>query len=404
MLYGIQRTLATLVLVLLILGWNTSVWAQGSITYGETVQGILDTTDLQFQDGRRFDQYTFTPEAGKSYMITITSSEFPALGWLLLAQGEELIPLQQAIVFQPGAQVQFSGTLGQAGQYTIVVSSSPAVDPNALGTYSVTLSEHAGGAGQCVGGTLESPVMIATGQTLTCMLTDQDAPFQDQQGNEYFGKYFSYQSDGQPFTITAQSNEFPPFLQVYNATGEPVVTGQHTVTVNQLPPGPVLFAVIATQPNTVGSFTISLTQAGTPTTPGTGTLSGTVNFGMSLIAGPSPNWLDRHVNQLRVVACVPTFDMGTRLQSCEPQTVVQLTNYRAGIANNVLADFSITGLTEGTHYLVTLFVDANGDNQWGMTGIEGPRQTNIISPADFLFVPSRTGINIVYDPIVPPTD
>ena len=142
MLHGIRRIFATLVFVLLMLEINTNAQAQQMpmpITYEQTIQGSLDATDPTFEDGSHYDAYTFQAEAGKSYVITVKSDTFAA--WTDLIFGEGL--LQAAFVVQPGAQVQFSGILAQLGQYTILVSS---VEVAALGAYTLTLSEHAGGA------------------------------------------------------------------------------------------------------------------------------------------------------------------------------------------------------------------------------------------------------------------
>lgn len=144
MLHGIRRILATLVFVLLMLGMNINARAQQmpmTITYEQTIQGSLDATDPTFEDGSHYDEYIFQAEAGKSYVITVKSDTFSA--YVELSFGEGF--LQGAFVGQPGAQVQFSGILAQLGQYTILVSSFEAA---ALGSYTLTLSEQAGGANQ----------------------------------------------------------------------------------------------------------------------------------------------------------------------------------------------------------------------------------------------------------------
>ena len=141
MLHGIWRILATLVFVLLMLGMNTNARAQQmpmTITYEQTIQGSLDATDPTFEDVIRYDEYIFQAEAGKSYVITVKSDTFSASVELIF--GEET--LQGAYVEQPGAQVQFSGTLEHPGQYTIFVSNDATA---ALGSYTLTLSEHLGG-------------------------------------------------------------------------------------------------------------------------------------------------------------------------------------------------------------------------------------------------------------------
>ena len=141
MFHGIRRILATLVFVLLMLGMNTNARAQQmpmTIIYEQTIQGSLDATDPMFEDGSHYDEYIFQANAGKSYVITVKSDTFAA--WVELIFGEEL--LQGAFVAQPGTQVQFSGTLAQLGQYTILASS---LEVTALGSYTLTLSEHAGG-------------------------------------------------------------------------------------------------------------------------------------------------------------------------------------------------------------------------------------------------------------------
>jgi hypothetical protein len=141
MLHGIRRILATLVLVLLMLGMNTNARAQQmpmTIAYKQTIQGSLDATDPTFTDESHYDEYIFQAEAGKSYVITVKSDTFAT--WVELSFGEG--SLQGAFVDQPGAQVQFSGTLAQPGQYTIFVSSLEAAT---LGSYTLTLSEQARG-------------------------------------------------------------------------------------------------------------------------------------------------------------------------------------------------------------------------------------------------------------------
>jgi hypothetical protein len=128
--------------VLFTLGMNINARAQQTpmtITYEQTISGSLDTTDSTLEDGSEYsDEYIFQGELGKSYQITVESDTFSAWVYLSFNKGNAGYILQAAYVVRPGDQVQFSGTLEQSGQYTILVSTFEEV---AFGPYSLTLSE-----------------------------------------------------------------------------------------------------------------------------------------------------------------------------------------------------------------------------------------------------------------------
>jgi hypothetical protein len=84
------------------------------------------------------------------YTITLTSPAFPAASDLsyrnVALRGDPLEPQQQAAVFEPGQQLQYSGTLENRGEYQIEVTTADIQTPT--GSYTINLSSPAGGAAE----------------------------------------------------------------------------------------------------------------------------------------------------------------------------------------------------------------------------------------------------------------
>lgn len=120
-----------------------------AITFGQTITGSLASTDNVTRTGAPRDHYRLisdTPNA--RYTITLTSATLPVSSDIsyrnVALRGDPLEPLQQASVFEPGQQLQYSGTLENRGEYQIEVSSADIALPT--GSYTINLTGGTGGA------------------------------------------------------------------------------------------------------------------------------------------------------------------------------------------------------------------------------------------------------------------
>lgn len=241
---------------------------QSPIAYDQTVQGSLDATDPILPDGSLYDVYTFQAQAGQGYFITVQSDSFVAASLIVAVPQSvdgQTTPLQLAQVFQPGARVEYAGTLEQSGGYAILVTTA---DPTLSGAYTISLTELQPAGGQtaaCIGGTRPAPIAVRVGDSLDCTLTDQDVAFLDQNGTTHFGKYFSYESDGQAVTISARSQTLTPLIAVWDPlTGQQTGPAQPDSATVQFPPGTISFAVIAQENDTTGDFSVSVAPSSAP--------------------------------------------------------------------------------------------------------------------------------------------
>lgn len=126
-----------------------------AITFGQTITGSLSSTDNVSRQGVPRDHYRLisdTPNA--RYTITLTSATLPVSSDIsyrnVALRGDPLEPLQQASVFEPGQQLQYSGTLENRGEYQIEVSSADIALPT--GSYTINLTGGTGGTAGAAAG------------------------------------------------------------------------------------------------------------------------------------------------------------------------------------------------------------------------------------------------------------
>jgi hypothetical protein len=99
-------------------------------------QGYLDTADPMIPDtGKYYDEWIFAGTTGQTYLITAYSEQFPTQALLLNSLTGEAEFMQSALVFQPGYQAQFSGTLDKTGQYSVLIFDALPQDQQMLGAY-----------------------------------------------------------------------------------------------------------------------------------------------------------------------------------------------------------------------------------------------------------------------------
>jgi hypothetical protein len=92
--------------------------------------------------------------ANSRYTITLTSPTLPVASDIsfrnVALRGDPLEALQQASVFEPGQQLQYSGTLEERGEYQIEVTSADIALPT--GSYTINLTGGPGGAAAAAAG------------------------------------------------------------------------------------------------------------------------------------------------------------------------------------------------------------------------------------------------------------
>ena len=113
------------------------------ITFGQTVQGTLTSTDPVATDGVPFDTYIFTVTApGQAFFIQAHSPDSPLFSALYRVVPERgFIGLQDASVFTPGQTLGYFGVINQPGQYEVdVKAENPRRPTGPSGTTRYTLS------------------------------------------------------------------------------------------------------------------------------------------------------------------------------------------------------------------------------------------------------------------------
>lgn len=200
-----------------------------TISFGQTITGALgDVDDLHFSDGTPVDEYHLTvSETGKSYGVTALSPSFPAIStvFYLDSMQQQWVPLQQALVFAPNGQVQYSGSLSQPGEYIVQIFS---IDPSLSGSYTLSLADGVTtGPTGCSAVDPNNPVVELTPNQppMSCELSTSDEQFNDSSGSVHYAKGFRFKTPGGPVTINVSSTAFTSLILVADP-----LTGQYSGT------------------------------------------------------------------------------------------------------------------------------------------------------------------------------
>jgi hypothetical protein len=126
-----------------------------TITFGQTITGSLASTDNVTRQGVPRDHYRLISDTVNSrFTITLVSPSVPLESEIayrnVALRGDPLEPLLRAGAFEPGQQVQYSGTLENRGEYQIEVTSADIQRPT--GSYTINLTGGAGGAAGAAAG------------------------------------------------------------------------------------------------------------------------------------------------------------------------------------------------------------------------------------------------------------
>jgi serine protease Do len=105
-----------------------------ALSYGQSVNGELTDADRTLDDGSKFDEYTFSGNAGDRIVITMRSSAFDTYLSLRSAAGGEVANNDDRADGDTDSEIVF--TLPSTGSYTIWAN---AYESGSLGSYSLSL-------------------------------------------------------------------------------------------------------------------------------------------------------------------------------------------------------------------------------------------------------------------------
>lgn len=107
-----------------------------TLSYGQTVNGELTDADRTLEDGSKFDEYTFTGNAGDRVVISMSSGAFDTYLKLLSASGEDVGTNDDRADGDTDSEIVV--TLPRAGTYKIWANSYEA---GSLGSYTLRIEK-----------------------------------------------------------------------------------------------------------------------------------------------------------------------------------------------------------------------------------------------------------------------
>lgn len=107
-----------------------------TLSYGQTVNGELTDSDRTLEDGSKFDEYTFTGNAGDRVVISMSSGVFDTFLKLLAASGEEVDDNDDRAEGDTDSEIVV--TLPRAGTYRIWANSYEA---GSFGAYTLRIEK-----------------------------------------------------------------------------------------------------------------------------------------------------------------------------------------------------------------------------------------------------------------------
>ena len=121
----------------------------GTIAFGQTLSGRLDTTDAQKDDDSFYDSYRFTAQAGQTVRVAVSSNDFDAYVLIKSPAGNYDVSEGGG---GTGNNAQADYTIPSSGEYILEANS---LTGNQTGAYQVSLS------------LTSAPVAVAAGDTLS---------------------------------------------------------------------------------------------------------------------------------------------------------------------------------------------------------------------------------------------
>ncbi|MET0623611.1 MAG: FG-GAP-like repeat-containing protein, partial [Pyrinomonadaceae bacterium] len=167
------------------------------ISFGQTVNGTLQSTDCNFSDGSLYDTYTFNGTAGQSVIISMNSSAFDTYLFLLSPAGAVLASDDDGGSGTNSRIPSGTGgfTLPTTGTYRILANSFA---PNTTGAYQLRLDLNV----SCP----QTPINV--GQTVGGTLSASDCRFSD---GSFYDTYTFNAAGGQQIAV-AMSAAFDTYL------------------------------------------------------------------------------------------------------------------------------------------------------------------------------------------------
>jgi subtilisin len=176
------------------------------ITFGQTINGTLSTSDCRLADDSFFDAYTFNGTTGQQIAISMSSGSFDTFLFLRRPDGTVFAQDDDG-GGGTNSRIPFSSgflTLPTTGVYTIIASS---FSPSTTGTYALTLS---------IQNTNCPSTPIAVGQTINGTLSTSDCRLSD---DSIFDSYTFSGTAGQSISISMTSGTFDTYLLLFNPDG-----------------------------------------------------------------------------------------------------------------------------------------------------------------------------------------
>lgn len=194
-----------------------------TITLGDTVVGKLESDGLKLPDGKPFQSWRYTAQAGQRVVITNRSTDFDAYLQLYKVEGANVREVGRNDDGAGELNAQISAELDEAGDYLIVAGS---FSTGATGDYRLTLEDMraaCAAGGPCMPGETSAdrarllPAMTAgfaafpAGDTINAVLP-LAAP--QLQGRGRFQAYRFEGRAGERIVVSMESEQFDPYLDL----------------------------------------------------------------------------------------------------------------------------------------------------------------------------------------------
>ncbi|MBI5787315.1 MAG: carboxypeptidase regulatory-like domain-containing protein [Candidatus Schekmanbacteria bacterium] len=242
-------------------GFLPSVWAAqpiiNSVTFGQHIEGSLETGDHRLYGGQYCDWYSFEGQAGQKVLISLISPDFDPVLQLLNAANWRPVAIDDDHGGGMNAALG-SFTLPYTGTYLIWATSYYEAEG---GGYSLSLN--------LMPQALPA-VPLSMGQSVSGSLNPQDAMLA---GGEYLDAYSFAATPSQAVCLRLNSADFKPFLRLLDNQGR-VITASHPGADSSPNQTQVVFL-----PYLAPSFTVWVSSAA----PGA-----TGNYSLSLNTSPAP--------------------------------------------------------------------------------------------------------------------
>ena len=239
----------------------------GNINIGQTLNGVLDSSDCILGDGSYYDRYTFSGTAGQQVVIFMASSSFDTY-LQFYAPGGAFITSDDDGGGGTNSRIPSASgfyTLPSTGTYTIYAN---ALYPGATGSYSLSLTGQSSGGGTC------PPLILNGGQSFNASLATTDCFFNSGDRNGAYVDVYGFNGTAGQQVAISMSAVFDTYLYLLGpgnttvASNDDIAPGSNTnsripVTGFFTLPTTGQYVIYATSfsPSVTGSYSFSLSFA-----------------------------------------------------------------------------------------------------------------------------------------------